>query len=61
MDLSNPDSPEVQQALAWTCDVCQAKRGELCRNTIRPDQPLPGRSVHYARLVDRRREPKEKS
>lgn len=30
--------------------------GEPCRNTIQPNQPLPGRSVHFGRLVDRSRQ-----
>lgn len=55
--IDNPDSPLVARALAWSCE-CGAKTGELCRNTIRKGEPLPGRVVHYARLVDRRRKPK---
>jgi len=31
------------------CDVCKAKPGEACTNTLRPGAPLPGRSVHLAR------------
>jgi hypothetical protein len=46
-------------ALSWRCDVCDAKANVPCMNPIDPDRPLPGRLVHFARLVDRRREPKE--
>ena len=51
----------VVAALEWSCDVCGAKPGVLCSNTIQPDKPLPGRRVHHARLIDRRAEKKEKS
>lgn len=50
----NPDDARVQAALAWTCDVCKARVKHMCTNTIRPQEPLPGRVVHFARLVDRR-------
>lgn len=56
------DFPEadVQRAVqGWSCDVCKAKRGQSCVNKIRPGEPLPGRPIHLARLVDRRREPKD--
>lgn len=59
MDITDPASPLVQAALQWSCDICQAPKGQLCRNTIL-DEPLPGRVVHLGRLVDRRRERKEK-
>jgi hypothetical protein len=41
-----------EEVLVNKCEVCKAKSGEPCRNTIRPGEPLPGRSVHYARLID---------
>ena len=56
MDITDPADPAVQASLAWSCDICQVGKGELCRNPIHPDKPLPGRVVHLARLVDRRRE-----
>lgn len=31
------------------CEICAAKPGEPCHNTISPGQPLPGRTLHYAR------------
>jgi hypothetical protein len=31
------------------CEICKAKAGDECHNTIRPGEPLPGRSEHYAR------------
>lgn len=61
MDITDPTSPAVLAALAWSCDLCQARKGELCTNPINPDLPLPGRVVHLGRLVDRRRQPKEKA
>ena len=44
----------VQTALGWTCDICAARIKHLCTNTIRPAEPLPGRVVHFGRLIDRR-------
>ena len=43
----------VQEALGWTCDVCNALVKHLCSNTIHPKEPLPGRVIHFGRLVDR--------
>ena len=48
--LSMPDDPKVIDALTRRCDVCGVKAGELCRNHIRPNHPLPGRLVHFGRL-----------
>jgi hypothetical protein len=53
-EINNPGSVMVQTALQWSCDGCGAKAGALCHNHIHPG-PLPGRIVHYARLIDRRR------
>ena len=47
---SDPRSKAVTEALSRPCDICRAKPGELCANTIRPEQPLPGRHVHHGRL-----------
>jgi len=52
--IMNPHDPRVQASLAWSCDVCKARVKHLCTNTIHADKPLPGRVVHFARLVDRR-------
>jgi len=38
-----------QTSLAYRCEVCKAKPGQPCTNTIRPGEPLPGRVYHYAR------------
>lgn len=54
--LADPDDPRVQASLEWTCDLCSARKKHLCTNPIRPTEPLPGRVVHFGRLVDRRRE-----
>lgn len=53
--VNDPDDNRVQQALSWTCDVCKARIKHLCSNTIEPGEVLPGRVVHFARLVDRRK------
>lgn len=59
MWLTDPNDAAVQRSLTWTCDLCGAAKGELCRNTIHPGEPLPGgRLVHIGRMTDRRREPK---
>lgn len=51
--LTDPDSPAVTEALTRPCDLCQAPRGQLCRNTIHPNQPLPGRLIHHGRISPR--------
>lgn len=53
------NSPQVKEAVLRSCDICHVPAGTLCRNTIQPNKPLPGRVVHFGRLVDRRRQPKE--
>ena len=52
--LLDESDDRVQAALGWRCDLCNARIKHLCTYTITPDTPLPGRLVHYARLVDRR-------
>jgi hypothetical protein len=54
--ISDVDDSRVQVALGWTCDVCNARIKHLCSNPIKTTEPLPGRVVHFARLVDRRKE-----
>lgn len=39
-------------ALTRRCRICKAKAGTDCRNTINPDQPLPGRLMHIERMED---------
>ena len=52
--VHDPQAPHVVEAVnARSCDLCGARKGELCRNTIRPNDPIPGRVVHFARLFDR--------
>ena len=53
--MSDTNDRRVQAALAWTCDVCNAGIKHLCSNPIDPHKALPGRVVHFARIVDRRR------
>ena len=50
--LLDPDDDRIQAALGWSCDICGAKTGVLCRNPI--GGALVGRVVHYGRLLDRR-------
>jgi len=54
--ISDVDDSRVQVALGWTCDVCNARIKHLCSNPIKTTEPLPGRVVHFARLIDRRKE-----
>lgn len=54
--IADPRSKEVAAVLEWSCDICKARVKHLCTNTIRPGQPLPGRVVHYGRLIDRRKQ-----
>lgn len=54
--LLDPHDPRIRACLEWTCDICKARIHQLCTNTIQPDEPLPGRLVHFGRLVDRRQE-----
>lgn len=49
-DLTRRDDPHVQRALTLRCEVCRAKPGADCVNTIDPAKPLPGgRIVHFGR------------
>ena len=54
--MADADDQRVQVALGWTCDVCNARIKHLCSNPIKTTEPLPGRVVHFARLIDRRKE-----
>ena len=51
MNLGDPDSDVVRDALTRKCEVCKAKPNEECVNTITKGAALPGRLVHYARLL----------
>ncbi len=51
--ITDVTDDRVAQALGWTCDICLAKVKHLCTNTIQPKEPLPGRVIHFGRLVDR--------
>ncbi len=35
----------------YACEVCKAKPGQECSNTINPGRPLPGRGEHFARVL----------
>lgn len=62
-DLTDPNHPTVIEALERSCDVCGAVKGQPCVHAIYRDRSLSedagGRIVHFGRLVDRRRQPKE--
>jgi hypothetical protein len=51
-ELTHRDSATVKDALTRRCEVCRAKPGEDCNNTLRPGVAMPGRLIHYARTVD---------
>lgn len=53
--INDANSDLVRDALTRTCDGCKAGIGVLCHNHLLPGhEPLPGRLVHLARLIDRR-------
>lgn len=54
------ESAIVQDALTRSCDLCQAPKDQICHDPI-SGGPMPDRQVHFGRLIDRRREPKEKA
>ena len=54
--LADPNDHRVRNSLAWTCDLCNAAKQQLCANPLHPGKPLPGRIIHLGRLIDRRRE-----
>jgi len=53
--ITDETDTRVQTALGWTCDVCNARVKNLCTNPMQPSAELPGRVVHFARLIDRKR------
>ena len=36
--------------LSSSCEICKAKKGQRCHNTINPELPLPGRDFHDGRV-----------
>ena len=36
--------------LSMSCEICKAKEGQPCHNTINPNEPLPGREYHDGRV-----------
>lgn len=45
------DEQFASEALQHRCGLCGAQPGQLCRNTVQPGHPLPGRAVHYYRIT----------
>lgn len=69
--IADPTDPRVKAAQARHCGICCAhkdkpricRQGQLCANTIRPREPLPGRVIHVeraTRMTDVDNEPVEK-
>jgi hypothetical protein len=50
-ELADPDSLLVRDALTRRCEVCKAKPGRECTNTVTAQTELRGRLVHYARTA----------
>ena len=48
--VSDPDSPHFQAAMQRKCEVCGAKKGRPCWNTIDSAAPLPNRLIHHGRM-----------
>jgi hypothetical protein len=46
--------------IEFRCEVCQAKPGEPCRNTVKPGEPLPGRVEHHARVLAPKRKERKR-
>lgn len=49
--LSDPTDPKFRQAMKRKCELCGAKPGRPCWNTIDDAAPLPGRLIHHARVI----------
>jgi hypothetical protein len=49
-ELNLRTSATVVAALTRKCEVCKAKPGVDCTNTINPGAQLPGRLIHFARM-----------
>lgn len=51
-DIPNPNrAAGLPDTRRYRCEICGAKPGESCSNTINPAAPLPGRSEHLARVL----------
>jgi hypothetical protein len=48
--VTDPTDPHFQAAMKVTCEVCGAKPGRPCWNTIDDAAPLPNRLLHHGRL-----------
>jgi hypothetical protein len=48
--LSDPTDPHYVEAMRHRCEVCDAKPGRPCWNTIDSEAPLPNRLLHHGRL-----------
>ena len=49
-EITNPDSPLVQEALTRRCDQCLAPIGVLCVKRGGIQQDLLGRQIHIGRM-----------
>jgi len=43
-------NPVTDPRLGVRCELCKARPGDKCVNTVQPNAPLPGREFHYARV-----------
>jgi hypothetical protein len=46
------DPAVAAAALTQKCGLCRAPAGQPCTNTVRPGEPLPGRTVHHFRITN---------
>lgn len=48
---ANPADPRFQAAMKKKCEICHAKPGRPCWNTVDDAAPLPGRLIHHGRIA----------
>jgi hypothetical protein len=46
------NTSQIEAALTERCGLCGAKPGQPCRNTLQPELPLHGRTVHFYRITN---------
>jgi hypothetical protein len=52
-EITDPNSPTVQEALTRRCDQCLAPVGVLCVKRGGIQQDLLGRQIHIGRMSDK--------
>lgn len=48
---ADPNHPRLKAAMKKPCEICHAKPGRPCWNTINDAAPLPGRLIHIGRIT----------